>query len=229
MTRIATYPLRGHDLIPRAASAWLLILVHVVGGVGFVLNPGLFARLVPLHLLFCLAVWAFNQRTSPGTLGSIAWITCCGVLGFSAEVVGVKTSLLFGSYEYGAALGPTFADVPLMMVVNWSLLTAIVADVSAAVGDARSWGTWGKTTFGAAALVVLDLFLEPFAIAHDLWRWQNEQVPIQNYVGWAVVSFLLLLPFHALNLRPRNPVSGWLFVLLNAFFAVTLLAGASDP
>jgi putative membrane protein len=71
--------------------------------------------------------------------------------------------------------------------------------------------------------------LEPFAIAHDLWRWQNEQVPIQNYVGWAVVSFLLLLPFHALNLRPRNPVSGWLFVLLNAFFAVTLLAGASDP
>lgn len=227
MTRAIDYPVRARDLIPRAKSVWLLVVVHLVGGLGFALVPQTFTRLVPLHLSFCLAVWLFNQPRWSAVLAS--WFVLCGVLGFGAEVVGVQTSLLFGSYAYGRTLGPQLWGVPLMMAINWSLLTAIVADVSAEVSDARGWGTVGGAAAGAATLVVLDGVLEPFAVEYDLWQWTSSAVPIQNYVGWGLVSFALILPYHALKLRPHNPLSGWLLLLLAAFFASSLLIESGAP
>ena len=220
---VASYPLRGRDLIPRTKSVWLLIAVHLVGGLGFAAIPDLFVRLVPLHLLFCLAVWLVNQ---PQWRVSLAlWIAACGLFGFLAEVLGVKTSLIFGSYRYGPTLGPALWEVPLMMAVNWSLLTSIMADLSAEWREARGWGPLRGALAGALALVALDLFLEPFAVRYDLWTWEGERVPFRNYIGWGVISFGLLLVYHGRGWRPRNPVSGWLFAVLFAFFASALLVG----
>lgn len=223
MSNVAGYPLRARDLVPRTKSVWLLIAVHLVGGLGFAAMPGLFVRLVPLHLLFCLGVWLVNQPQWHMPLA--LWITSCGIIGFVAEVVGVETSLIFGTYNYGPTLGPALWNVPLMMAVNWSLLTAIVADVSAEWREARGWGPVRAALAGALALVALDLFLEPFAVRYDLWAWEGERVPLRNYAGWGVISFVLLWVYHVRNWRPRNPVSGWLFVLLFAFFASALVIG----
>lgn len=227
MNHLNVYPLRARDLVPRDKNVLLLIAVHLVGGVGFAWRPELFARLVPLHLLFCAVVWSVGQPTWRSSL--VVWLGACGVVGFAAEVLGVQTGLLFGSYAYGAALGPAYCGVPLMMALNWSLLTAAIADVSAEISDARGWGPVRGALVGALASVLLDALLEPFAVRYDLWQWAGGGVPLQNYVGWALVSFMLLLPCHVLKLRPRNPVSGWLMVLLLLFFTSSWLvnAGAS--
>lgn len=221
VTRAVDYPVRAQDLVPRAKSVWLLVIVHLVGGLGFAMMPHTFARLVPLHLLFCLAVWLVNQPRWNVALTS--WFLSCGVLGFGAEVLGVRTALLFGSYSYGPTLGPKLWDVPVMMAVNWSLLTAIVADVSAEVREARGWGPIRGALLGSLMLVAIDGFLEPFAVRYDLWQWTAGAVPIQNYVGWGGISFALLLPAHALRFRPNNPLSAWLLLLLGAFFAASWL------
>ena len=224
VSRVVAYPVRARDLMPRAKSVWLLILVHLVGGIGVVWQPHLFARLVPLHLLFCSAIWFLNQPTWRASLA--LWLAGCGAIGFAAEVVGVKTALLFGSYAYGKTLGPMLLEVPLMMAVNWTLLTAVIADVSADLASARGWGPVRGALCGSFGLVALDGLLEPFAIRYDLWQWSAGSVPVQNYAGWALVSFVLLLPCHMLKLRPQNPVSGWLLLLLFLFFGLSLLVGS---
>lgn len=227
MTRIALYPTRAQDLIPRSKSVWLLTVVHAVGFVGFALWPEAFQRLVPLHLIVCLAVWLVNQPKRTAALAS--YFVCCGVFGFGAEVLGVRSAALFGAYTYGDSLGPAIFDVPVMMAVNWSLLTAIVADVSSEVRAARGFGPTGGALVGAITLVALDGFLERFAVRYDLWRWALGAVPAQNYVGWALVSFVLLLPYHGRRLRPNNPISGPLLLLLFVFFAASALIDPGAP
>lgn len=202
-----------------------MALVHLVGVVGFFVMPGAFALLVPLHLLFCFGVWLTNQPRWSRRLS--AWLVLCGVAGFGAEVIGVKTSLLFGSYVYGDMLGPLLFDVPLMMAVNWALMASLAANVSAELRAARGWGPVRSALVGAALLTVLDMFLEPFAVRYRLWSWEGGAVPVTNYVGWAFVAFTLLLPYHWTRLGPSNPVSGWLFALLLGFFSSSALLGTA--
>jgi putative membrane protein len=216
------YPTRFRDLAP-LPSIGLLAIVHAVGAVGFLIEPRLFASLVPLHLLFCFGVWA---TTVPRGSSETWWLLLiCGSTGFLAEVVGVHTSLLFGSYEYGNTLGPKLASVPLLLLLNWSLLTALAADISGELGDRRRWNVFVKSALGTCLLVILDVLLEPFAMRYDLWNWQNDVVPLHNYFGWTAVSFTLQLAMHATQRRPRSAVSKWLYCLLLAFFAIAWLVG----
>lgn len=222
MTRSFLYPTRFRDLAP-LPSIGALALVHIVGTVGFIIDPRLFASLVPLHLLFCFGVWA---STVPQASSQTWWVlSTCGLAGFAAEIVGVHTSLLFGSYAYGNTLGPKLASVPLLLILNWSLLTAIAADISGEIGDKRRYNPVVKSAVGTFLLVALDVLLEPFAMRYDLWSWQDNEVPLTNYVGWAAVSFALQLMLHVTERRPRSAVSKWLYSMLLAFFAVAWLVG----
>lgn len=210
-------PVRVRDLLPPSKSVWTLGLLHLVGLLGFLAQPSLFRGLVPLHLVACAALWAANKKQ-----WDTVWATWClsaGALGYLAEVLGVKTGLLFGQYAYGQTLGVALFDVPLVMALNWALLLALVAEIGVLVGEAGKLGAAARAGLGAALLVLLDLVMEPFATSQGLWTWEDTSVPLQNYVGWGVVSFVLLLPYHLLERRDVNPASVWLYLLQFAFFA----------
>lgn len=66
----------------------------------------------------------------------------------------------------------------------------------------------------AAALTALyDVTIEPVAIALDYWQWGGGEIPLQNYLAWAIIAFLISLPLYVFKIRFRSPV------LLVYFFA----------
>lgn len=59
----------------------------------------------------------------------------------------------------------------------------------------------------AAALTALyDVSIEPVAIALDYWQWHAGDIPLQNYLAWAAIAFLISLPLYVFNIRFRSPV-----------------------
>ena len=44
-------------------------------------------------------------------------------LGYGVEVLGVASGVLFGEYNYGETLGWKLLDVPVVMGVNWLILS----------------------------------------------------------------------------------------------------------
>src|SRR5437879_3350565 len=105
----------------RAVST--IILFHLIGliGLGLPFTRTLFITLVPSHLLLMMAVIIFNYQK----MGSrfLTFVLCLFILGYAAEWFGVNKQLLFGHYQYGATLGPKLSGVPLIIGLNWFLLT----------------------------------------------------------------------------------------------------------
>ncbi|MFM6953391.1 MAG: carotenoid biosynthesis protein [Sphingobacteriaceae bacterium] len=190
---------------------FLVILFHAVGFFGFFLSYNeLFTRLIPFHLLLMLLllVWAydsFNYRFS-------LLIYC---LGFGIEYVGVHTGLIFGRYEYGAALGVKLASIPLLIGVNWVLL---IFSAGSLIQYLSLKSDVLKSALAAALLVLLDAFIEPVAIRFDYWHWISGSIPLQNYIAWFLFSFVCFLLFFSRKIAPKNPVALTLFLAQFLFF-----------
>ena len=45
----------------------------------------------------------------------------------------------------------------------------------------------------ARICTLLDVLIEPVAIKLDYWSWENNVIPLQNYVMWFIVSFVIQL------------------------------------
>jgi len=73
----------------------------------------------------------------------------------------------------------------------------------------------------AAILTALyDVTIEPVAIALDYWQWHAGEIPLQNYLAWAAIAFLISLPLYLFNIRFRSPVLRVYFFAQLFFFAV---------
>jgi bisanhydrobacterioruberin hydratase len=195
-------------------------IIYLVGIVGILLpiHPE-FIRLTPLNLLVSLVtVLVFHPQWSKASVWALAVLF---VIGFFAEVFGVKTGLLFGTYTYGEVLGWKLWDTPLMIGINWMLLGYCCGVTINHL--APNWAWWKKGPLAAALMVMLDLFIEPVAIAYNFWEWPGDIVPLQNYIGWYLVSLPLLLLFAYLQGQIRNKVAVALLWLQFAFFIVLRL------
>jgi len=77
-----------------------------------------------------------------------------------------------------------------------------------------------KAGLCSIVLVIFDYFMEPVAIKHDFWSWQDGNIPYQNYVGWFATSFLICFLFQFTVWPKRNRVAGVVFLIQFAFFLV---------
>jgi bisanhydrobacterioruberin hydratase len=214
----ATQDTRPHTSLSKAV--WFLGLLHAVGFVGFQLNVGHFERLVPLHLIVTFIVWLGSGE--PSSIARYNWLLVCGLVGFGCEVVGVTAGVLFGNYTYGETLGPKLLGVPIIMGINWALLTELAHDVSARILLRRRASNVVHAALGACLLVILDVIMEPFAIRYDLWDWEGQQVPLWNYACWWLVSFALLLLRPSLVRRSFSSASVFVYCYQLALFALLL-------
>lgn len=193
----------------------LLISMYLAGmaGIRFGVHPD-FILLTPLSLLAAAFFALYFHR--PKTRDLWIFVGFAYLWGFFAELFGVQTGILFGDYSYGRVLGIKVWETPLMIGVNWILVsyTTGVA-ISRLAGRAPKWL---RAILGAATLVLLDLFIEPVAIRYGMWSWEAGEVPLRNYLGW----FLVALPVQAFFVYRLglvvNKVALVLFVLQFAFF-----------
>ncbi|MEM9823406.1 MAG: carotenoid biosynthesis protein [Bacteroidota bacterium] len=190
---------------------------------------GLFGIALPIHPDF-IYLTPFNLMVS---LGIAFWfhpkwdqalflfLVISFTTGFLVELLGVQSGLIFGEYEYGEVLGWKIGGTPLMIGVNWAMLVyASAATVQHFWPKAK---TWVKVVMGAAAMVLLDLVIEPVAIHFDFWTWGAVEVPIQNYIAWFLVALPLHAAFHRLLGAVTNKVAIVLFTLQFLFFGTLLL------
>lgn len=196
---------------------WILLSVYAVGVEG-ILSPyrEYFLVLTPLNLLFTVYIALKKEpllRKKPFLIfAAITWLT-----GFFIEVAGVHTGIIFGEYWYGKTLGWKVWEVPLMIGVNWLLLSYCAGETARLLKQVPAWG---KALLAAGIMVVLDILIEPVAMQLDFWDWEGHQVPLQNYIAWYIVAFFLAMIYQRLPQRPVNQVAVFALVLQFLFFVI---------
>jgi putative membrane protein len=136
--------------------------------------------------------------------------------GMLAEWIGVHTGLLFGDYKYGPVLGPKVFAVPVIIGINWAMLSI----VSAAMLKKLKLNFYLEVILAAILMVFLDFLMEPVAIKLHFWNWKNNQIPLCNYVCWLLVSLLIQIAYRKWRLNEANNVAIALFFYIIAFFSI---------
>jgi putative membrane protein len=173
-------------ILPARRGIAILILFHVVGIVGM-LSPYAewFRMLTPLHLLLSFTILLSGHPKFDAAFA--AFFLLCFVLGYSAEWIGVHTGWLFGDYAYGPVLGFKIDGIPLLIGINWYLLSYTTSVISAKTG----LGNTARMVLGAALMTGLDVLIEPVAIHNHFWNWNQGFIPWTNYACWFGVSLLM--------------------------------------
>ena len=199
--------------IKKNIPIFIIVVFHIVGFVGFIINPAYFKSLSPINLLLSFGlIVLISQQTKWKFYGALCLVT---VLGFFVEVLGVKTELIFGSYHYGQSLGYKWLSAPLLIGINWSMLLYCTSQLS------KFKNTIVNAFFGAALMVGLDFFIEQNASKFDFWYWKSNIIPIQNYIAWFVIAFLLnLLVQKHLAQKPNLTAKALYFIQLVFFSAL---------
>ena len=192
-----------------------IVMFHLVGLYGF-LNSDLeqlFIALVPYHLLLMLSLLAISTDDFSFNFRVFAIIVY--LAGFFIEVIGVNTGLVFGSYTYGEALGFKLFSTPLLIGVNWLIL---VYCTGVFLEQFKIKSSFFFSLLGALILLSLDFLIEPIAIRFDYWSWAGGQIPLQNYLGWYLFSFLLFWIFRGLDFQKQNKAAIVLLFAQAGFF-----------
>lgn len=214
----------------QAATA-IAVFFHTIGLFGILFfDREFFIRTTPYNLVlsFLLLLWTQFDRN----IWFWIFLGSCFVAGVAVEVIGVNTSLLFGNYRYGEALGLQFMEVPLMIGINWfiviyccgvsvnSLLMKLISGLPAgSEPKSKTLQALSVVVDGATLAVVFDWLMEPVAVKLNYWKWLGDgSIPFFNYVCWFVVSILLLLVFHYGKFEKRNNFAVNLLLIQVMFF-----------
>jgi putative membrane protein len=195
-----------------------IIWLFTISGIFGVLSSfeDWFLSLTPLSLLlsFLMILWhikVYNLKTFLAL--SIPFL-----LGFVTEALGVNYGLIFGVYAYGDNLGFKVLGVPLMICINWTLLTVATADVAQYFAKNKIFASF----IGAAIMTGLDVILEVSAPRFDFWEFENGIVPLQNYIGWLIIAFIAHLGYQSFKVKTNKRISWHVLISIIVFFAVFL-------
>jgi len=200
-----------------AFSVFLIWLFNISGILGILSeHSAWFLGLTPLNLMLYAAFIIWN--TEKLNLHFLYAFLIPFFIGFITEFLGVNYGLIFGSYEYGENLGFKIGGVPIMICVNWAVLTFVTADISRLLHKS----IWIRSLIGGLLMMVLDIVIEVSAPRFDFWEFENGVVPIQNYVGWFVISFFAHFLFQQFSIKTDKRISVHIFVAITIFFLTFL-------
>lgn len=140
-------------------------------------------------------------------------------IGFFTEYLGVNYGLLFGTYSYGDNLGFKIWGVPLMICVNWALLTFITADLSRVIHENRII----RSLLGGVFMMILDVIIEVSAPRFDYWEFENNNVPIKNYIAWFIIGSIAHYLYNQIHLKTNTKLSINILVAITFFFVSFLI------
>ena len=135
-------------------------------------------------------------------------------IGFFTEYLGVNYGLLFGTYSYGNNLGIKIWGVPLMICVNWGLLTIITADLSRVIHK----NIFVRSLLGGVLMMILDLIIEVSAPRFDFWQFENNTVPLKNYIAWFIIGSVAHYLYNQISLKTHVKLSIHILVAITFFF-----------
>ena len=168
-------------------SIGIIWLFHLSGLVGLLyIDKNLFASLTPLNLFISSTLLFVNQKSLKKKEIIIVFLIFS--IGMIAEILGVNYGLIFGKYDYGDNLGLKLLGVPLLIGLNWVVLTFICGSIS----NHFIKNKYLSIVVAIILMLLIDITLEPIAPILDYWEFSGSIAPIQNYIGWAFTSLLTL-------------------------------------
>lgn len=192
----------------------VLVIFYLVGIVG--LTSSLRADFLPLSFMnlvisFTVLLLALKNHS----LRFYIFVFTGFSIGMIAEWTGVHTGLLFGNYVYGNNLGPLWYGVPIIIGINWVMLTII----SGSIAERLKIHWFFKAVIATFLMLLLDILIEPIAILSDYWTWSGD-IPFSNFVSWFLIAFLIQLVYFSQKLGEQNKVATVLYFLQFIFFLI---------
>ena len=201
-----------------AISILIIWLFNISGILGILSSySDWFLKLTPLNLLIYLVliIWNLEHISKKFLIAfSIPFF-----IGFLTEYLGVNYGLLFGTYSYGENLGIKIWGVPLMICVNWALLTFITADLSRLIHK----NIIVRSFLGGLLMMILDLIIEVSAPRFDFWQFENNIIPLKNYIAWFVIGSIAHYLYHQISLKTNTKLSIHILVAVTLFFFTFLI------
>lgn len=191
---------------------WLFTISGILGVISTASNW--FLALTPLYLFlnFLIILLCLKDQKVRFLKG----ISVPFILGFITEVLGVNFGLVYGSYTYGENLGLKIFEVPLIICLNWSLLTIVSADVGKFI--TRNKGL--RILYGVLLMILLDFIIEISAPRFDFWVFKDGIVPITNYFGWFLVASISHWWYQSFKINTNSKISCHIITCLFLFFSI---------
>ena len=108
--------------------------------------------------------------------------------------------------------------MPILIGVNWVLLTAISGNIAAFLTKSKSVTL--TVIIGVLLMLVMDFVMEPIAPKLDMWRFENLIVPHSNYIGWLIIGLFTQIIYNLLFQEKETIISVNLYTAFFLFFSL---------
>ena len=197
-------------------SIFVIWLFHVCGviGIGFS-NKELFISFTPINLLISFFLLFSNQiQVNSNTIKTVCSIFLIGMI---AEILGVNYGYIFGEYTYLDNLGMKIMGVPLMIGIQWVILSFITGSFAHYFFNNKKFKS---IILGVFLMILLDVLIEPVAPDLGFWIFESEVAPLQNYIGWLLIAIPAQIIFHFGVEKKEIAFSSNLLIVNFFFFGV---------
>ncbi|MFC2133908.1 carotenoid biosynthesis protein [Bacteroidota bacterium] len=198
----------------------------------------------------------FNAEAVMGLKNALTLKLIAFIFTFTGEVIGVNYGWIFGSYDYSSLLGIKILGVPILIILLWDVFIYTSYMLVTHSFNFRFTKTMPKKlklwySFLVAALtgiatMSLDLIIDPVAIVSEWWIWEfggsyfpsiENGVPINNFLGWAVLTFLSIFVFKYFFEKPYKEketifeYSSVLpyFIMFISYITIAIVYGLKGP
>lgn len=194
-------------------GVWIISAFYFFGAFGIMLGfEEWFVAKTAFNLLLSFLLLLIYQRDLDFRL--VICLAACYIIGFGAEFLGVQYGLIFGSYHYPDTLGPQLFNVPIIIGINWFIITFCIWSLLSSMRVKN----FSRVILATVLTVAIDVIIEPIAIALNFWQWENNQIPLQNYLGWAIIAFLIFCIYYFVQIPTKNKLASMLLVWQLIFF-----------
>ncbi len=174
-----------------------------------------FLPYTPVTTLLAFGFGILHAGQRMGWLKAILLVVLVFAVGLAFESVGVATGIIYGPYHYTDLLGPKFLGlVPYLIPLAWFMMaypSYVIADRLVGSRINNSARILLVSLVGGFAMTAWDLGMDPLMVKAGHWVWEVQGayfgVPVQNFWGWWLTTFVALLIFQLLTLRARQVVS----------------------
>ena len=207
----------GRSLPSFETAFWIVLAVYLALVVGFAWNPTPLAQGLAAIGIVAACVHA---ALSYGWKDALVLLAICLVITFAMENLGAATGFPFGHYhfEVGSDL-PHVGAIAIIVGPLWfgmGYFSWIVAGTLLGGAQARpnrKLELVGLPIIAAFVMTQWDVVMEPSeSTISKAWIWHDGGahfgVPLSNYLGWLLTSWLFYQAF-ALYLSRRRLVSAW--------------------
>ena len=195
-------------------SVFIIWLFHLCGMVGISYgNKDFFLAFTPINLFISFVLLFVNQKQLESKELKSAFLIF--FIGMVSEISGVNYGLIFGDYVYLDNLGVKILGVPVLIGVNWIILTFITGSLSSFIFKNK----YVSILMGAILMIGLDLLIEPVAPLLGFWIFDLQKVPLQNYLGWFVIGMITQALFQFKIAEKELTFSTHLLIINAIFFA----------